>query len=67
MDKYDQLAAREGVTLAPFTGQYLDLYGSRGMKVLEGFIRANPGVKVITTTELEKYVNKDRQVTLDGC
>jgi len=35
MDKYDEIAEREGVYLAPFTSGYLDLYGSKGVKVLE--------------------------------
>lgn len=65
MDKYDQLAARHGVELAPFTEGYLKLYKD-GMGLLERFIRENPDVEVVSTTELEKWVHKDRQVTLDG-
>lgn len=62
---YDDFAARHGVTLAPFTSGYLDLYGSRGMGVLEDFIQENPDVKVISTVELEKWKNKDKQTILD--
>lgn len=64
MSKYDDLAAREGVTLAPFTGGYLKLYKD-GLSVLERFIRENPDVEVVSTTELEKWRHKDRQVTFD--
>ncbi len=64
MDKYDDLAARHGVKLAPFTTGYLDLYGSGGLGVLEDFIMENGDVKVISTLELEKWRNKDRQVKL---
>lgn len=55
MDKYDQLAAREGVTLAPFTEGYLKLYED-GLGVLERFIQANLDVKVISTSELISFV-----------
>jgi hypothetical protein len=64
MSKYDDLANRHGVQLEPFTGGYLDLYGSGGLSVLERFICENPGVRVISTLELEKWVHRDRQVTL---
>jgi hypothetical protein len=64
MSKYDDLAARHGVTLAPFTSGYLDLYGSKGLSVLEQFIRDNRDVWVISTTELEKWKNKDKQEVL---
>jgi hypothetical protein len=63
MSNYDDLAARHGVSLAPFTGGYLDLYGSKGLGVLEGFIRENPEVRVISTIELEKWIGRDRQTT----
>jgi hypothetical protein len=64
LDKYDDLAARHGVKLAPFTTGYLDLYGSRGVKVLEQFIKDNPNVKVISTVELERWKHREKQVTL---
>jgi len=64
MDKYDRIAHEHGVELEAFTSGYLDLYGSRGVKVLEQFIKDNPNVKVISTVELERWKHKDRQVTL---
>lgn len=56
MNNYDTIAEQHGVTLAPFTSGYLDLYGSQGVRLLERFIRANPGVKVVSTTELISFV-----------
>ncbi len=56
ISKYDDLAKRHGVELAPFTEGYLDLYGSKGLGVLERFIQANPDVKVVSTTELISFV-----------
>jgi hypothetical protein len=64
MDKYDELAARHGVEVAPFTEGYLQLYND-GMGLLERFIKENPGVRLVSTTELEKWIKKDRQVTFD--
>lgn len=57
MSKYDSLAEQHGVELAAFTSGYLDLYGSRGL--LERFIRANPGVKMVSTTELISFVKSE--------
>lgn len=65
MDKYDDLAEKHGVTLAPFTEDYLNLYGSQGLKLLEGFIRGNRSVKRISTGDLLVWVGRDRQTTLD--
>ena len=59
MDKYDDMAARYGVTLQAFTAGYLDLYGSKGVKLLERFIRANPDVRVVSTTELISFVKSE--------
>jgi hypothetical protein len=57
MDKYDRIAHEHGVELEAFTSGYLDLYGSRGL--LERFIRANPGVKMVSTTELISFVKSE--------
>lgn len=59
MNNYDTIAASHGVTLAPFTAGYLDLYGPKGVSVLERFIKANPDVKVISTTELISFVKSE--------
>ena len=59
MDKYDEIAEREGVYLAPFTSGYLDLYGSKGVKVLERFLKTNPNIKLVSTTELIRFVKSE--------
>lgn len=46
MDKYERVAAGYGVELEGFTSGYLDLYGSKGISVLERFIKENPGVLI---------------------
>jgi len=61
MNNYDTIAASHGVTLAPFTAGYLDLYGPKGVSVLERFIKANPDVKVISTTELVEFVKREEK------
>ena len=61
MDKYDRIAHEHGVELEAFTSGYLDLYGSKGVKVLEKFIMANRGVEVISTTELVEFVKREEK------
>lgn len=59
MNNYDTIAANHGVTLQAFTAGYLDLFGSKGVKLLERFIRANPDVRVVSTTELISFVKSE--------
>jgi len=58
MDKYDSLASRYGVELAPFTDSYLNLFKD-GLGLLERFIKANRDVKQVSTTELISFVKSE--------
>lgn len=59
MNNYDRIAEEHDVTLAPFTSGYLDLYGSKGVKVLERFLKTNPNIKLVSTTELIRFVKSE--------
>jgi hypothetical protein len=67
MSRYDALAARYGVELEAFTGSYLDLFGSKGVKVLERFIQETfrkgfiQKGDVISTTELIGFVEREEK------